>query len=104
MQGRISPILGANVQIQSFTYVFMFIKTKPFHLHLKEHCMGFNLINWTPVCGYYVYLLEGSHFEKYGKIWKNGCLSGRLWPDWGNTAWAATAGLGSIPSKHPPVA
>ena len=23
-------------------------------------------------------------------------FSGRLWPDWGNTAWAAMAGLGSI--------
>ena len=33
--------------------------------------------------------------EKYGKIWKNGRFSGRLRPDWGHTAWAATAGLGS---------
>ena len=31
--------------------------------------------------------------EKYGK---NGRFSGRLRPDWGSTAWAATAGLGSI--------
>ena len=31
--------------------------------------------------------------EKYGK---NGRFSGRLWPDWGNTAWAAMAELGSI--------
>ena len=30
------------------------------------------------------------------KIWKNGRFSGRLWPDWGNTTWAAMAGLGSI--------
>ena len=29
-------------------------------------------------------------------IWKNGRFSGRLWPDWGNTARAAMAGLGSI--------
>ena len=35
-------------------------------------------------------------FEKCGKIWKNGRFSGRLWPDWGNTTRAATAGLGSI--------
>ena len=33
--------------------------------------------------------------EKCGKIWKNGRFSGRIWPDWGNTARAATAGLGS---------
>ena len=37
--------------------------------------------------------------EKCGKIWKNGRFSGRLWPDWGNTAWAAMAGLGSIGLK-----
>ena len=30
-----------------------------------------------------------------GKIWENTCSSGWLWPDWGNTAWAAMAGLGS---------
>ena len=30
--------------------------------------------------------------EKHGK---NGCFSGRLWPDLGNTTRAATAGLGS---------
>ena len=34
--------------------------------------------------------------EKGGKIWKNGRFSGRLRPDWGNTARAATAALGSI--------
>ena len=27
---------------------------------------------------------------------KNGCFSGQIWPDWGNTAWADMAGLGSI--------
>ena len=37
--------------------------------------------------------------EKCGKIWKNGHFSGRLWPDWGNTAWAAMTGLGSIGIK-----
>ena len=31
--------------------------------------------------------------EKYGKI---GHFSGRIWPDWGNTAWADMARLGSI--------
>ena len=36
------------------------------------------------------YFLGGSILEKCGKIWK------KLWPDWGNTAWEATAGLGSI--------
>ena len=34
--------------------------------------------------------------EKCGKIWKNGRFSGRLRPDWGDTALAATAGLGYI--------
>ena len=56
--------------------------------------MGFNLIYWTPMCG--KYFLEGSILEKCGKIWENDRFSGRLWPDWGNTAWAAMAGLGSI--------
>ena len=27
---------------------------------------------------------------------KNGCFSGRIWPDWGNTTWADMAGLGFI--------
>ena len=26
--------------------------------------------------------------EKCGHFWKNGRFSGRIWPDWGNTAWA----------------
>ena len=34
--------------------------------------------------------------EKCGKMWKNGRLAGRLWPDWGNITRAAMAGLGSI--------
>ena len=44
--------------------------------------------------GYYLFV--GSNLEKYGKFWKNGRFSGRIWPDWGNTAWADMAGLGSI--------
>ena len=44
--------------------------------------------------GYYFFV--GSNLEKYGKFWKNGRFSGRIWPDWGNTAWADMAGLGSI--------
>ena len=35
--------------------------------------------------------------EKYGKI---GRFSGRIWPDWGNTAQADMAGLGSIGLKR----
>ena len=31
-----------------------------------------------------------------GKYVKTAIFSGRLWPDWGNTTWAAMAGLGSI--------
>ena len=48
--------------------------------------------------------------EKCGKMWKNGRFSGRLRPDWGNTARAAMAGLVSIgtepdlcPASIPPV-
>ena len=42
------------------------------------------------------YFLVGSILEKYGKFRKNGRFSGRIQPDWGNTAQADTAGLGSI--------
>ena len=56
--------------------------------------MGFNFIYWTPVGG--SYFLGGSILEKYGNFWKNGCFSGRIWPDWGNTTRADLAGLGSI--------
>ena len=38
----------------------------------------------------------GSNSEKCGNFRKNGRFSGRIWPDWGNTAWADMAGLGSI--------
>ena len=37
----------------------------------------------------------GSYLEKCRNLWKNG-FSGHIWPDWGNTAWADMAGLGSI--------
>ena len=55
--------------------------------------MGFDLIYCTPICG--KHFLDCSIWEKCGKIWKNGCFSGQLRLDLGNTAWAATAGLGS---------
>ena len=42
------------------------------------------------------YFFMGSNLEKCGKFWKNGRFSGRIGPDWGNTAWADMAGLGSI--------
>ena len=61
--------------------------------------MGFDLIYWTPICG--KYFLNVSFWEKCGKIWKNGHFSGRLRPDWGNTARAAMAGLGSKGLKCP---
>ena len=32
--------------------------------------MGFNLIYWTPMGGYYFFV--GFNLEKYGKFWKNG--------------------------------
>ena len=56
--------------------------------------MGFNLIYWTPMSGSYFCI--GYNLEKCGKFWKNGHFSGRIRPDWGNTAWADMAGLGSI--------
>ena len=42
------------------------------------------------------YFLYDSILEKCGNFWKNGRFSGRIWPDWGNTARADMAGLGSI--------
>ena len=56
--------------------------------------MGFKMIYWTPISG--SYFLKGSILEKCGHFWKNGRFSGRIWPDWGNTARADMAGLGSI--------
>ena len=46
------------------------------------------------MCG--LYILVGSSLEKCGKFWKNGRFSERIRPDWGNTARADMAGLGSI--------
>ena len=43
--------------------------------------------------------LKQIEFGNHGNnktIWKNGHFSMLLWPDWGNTARAAMAGLGSI--------
>ena len=45
---------------------------------------------------YGFYSLVGSILERYGKFGKNGRFSGRTRPDWGNTARADMAGLGSI--------
>ena len=42
------------------------------------------------------YFFMGSNLEKCGFFLKNGCFSGRIRPDWGNTARADMAGLGSI--------
>ena len=41
-------------------------------------------------------ILVGSNLEKCGNFRNNGCFSGRIRPDWGNTAWADMAGLRSI--------
>ena len=46
------------------------------------------------MCGFYSLVV--SILEKCGKFRKNGRFSGRIWPDWGNTARADMAGLGSI--------
>ena len=56
--------------------------------------MGFKMIYWTPISG--SYFLKGCILEKCGNFRRNGCFSGRIWPDWGNTARADMAGLGSI--------
>ena len=56
--------------------------------------MGFNLIYWTPMGGFYI--LIGSILKKCGKFWKNSRFSGWIWPDWGNAARADLARLGSI--------
>ena len=56
--------------------------------------MGFNLIYWTPMGGFYI--LISSILEKCGIFLKNGRFSGRIWPDLGNVARADLAGLGSI--------
>ena len=74
--------------------MFLFIKTKLFPLRLIGIFIGFILIYWTPVCGFYS--LGGSILEKCGFFFKNSRFSGRIRPDWGNTAWADMAGLGSI--------
>ena len=42
------------------------------------------------------YFLYASILEKCGNSLKNGRFSWRIWPDWGNTARADMAGLGSI--------
>ena len=46
------------------------------------------------------YFLYDSILEKCDFFWKNGRFSGRIWPDWGNTARADMAGLGSIGLKY----
>ena len=56
--------------------------------------MGFNLIYLTPMGGFYI--LNGSIMTKCGIFFKNSHFSGRIWPNWGNTARADLAGLGSI--------
>ena len=70
------------------------MKTKSFLLHLNENFVGFNLIYWNHISVYT--FLQSSPLEKCGHFWKNSRFSGRIWPDWGNTAWADMAGLGSI--------
>ena len=49
--------------------------------------MGFNLMYYFSMGGLYFFM--GSNLEKLGKFW-------RIRPDWGNTAQADMAGLGSI--------
>ena len=56
--------------------------------------MGFDLIYWNPICSQYFF--DGSILENCWKFWENGRFSGRIWLDWGYTAWADMAGLGSL--------
>ena len=92
---KIPPKFRANTQIQILTNAYLL--SKRFLLHLTWNLIGFNLIYWTPICG--KNFLDCSILEKCGEIWKNGRFSGRLRPDWGHTARAATAGLGSKGKK-----
>ena len=57
---------------------------------MEFHGLLFDILD-----SYTKYFLDGSFLEKCGKISKNCHFSERLWPDWGNTARVATAGLGS---------
>ena len=41
-------------------------------------------------------LPEALNFGKMWNFFEKGRFTGRIWPDWGNTAWADMAGLGSI--------
>ena len=51
-----------------------------------------------------LYFLYGFILEKCGFfLKKTAFFSGRIWPDWGNTAWADMAGLGSIGLSNPPL-
>ena len=64
-------------------------------MHLDEQPKAFDLMYWTPMGSKYFLvrsLLE--NVEKYEE--KNCRFSGQLQPDWGNTARAAMARLGSI--------
>ena len=70
------------------------MKTKLFLLHYIELFVSFKMIYWTPMSA--SCFLYGSILEKCGNFLKNGRFSGRIWPDWGNTARADMAGLGSI--------
>ena len=58
------------------------------------------MIYWNPMSS--SYFLYDSILEKCGHFWKNGRFSGRIWPDWGNTARADMARLGSIGLKGAP--
>ena len=60
------------------------MKTKLFLFHQIEFFLSFKMIYWTTMSG--SYFLDGSILEKCGIFWKNGRFSGRIWPDWGNTA------------------
>ena len=53
--------------------------------------MGFNLIYGNRINAINTFWMV-LFLEKCRKIWKNGCFYGRLRPDWGNAALAATAG------------
>ena len=47
----------------------------------------------------YIGLLFAVNSFRRVLFWENVCFSGPLQPDWGNTAWEATARLGSIGLK-----
>ena len=57
--------------------------------------MGFNLTKLTPMSGSHVFMLS-PNVEKCAKFFEKWLLTGWIRPDWGNSACADMAVLGSM--------